>query len=181
MSLLIKYAETLSSSTAYPRSSTDNHSSSGITSSPSLILAFLALGFFTMAMGFVIGFRRYQYTHRSRRNDAVPPLDEEIRTTRMLINRKPKLWDVLTETTDVQWGCAAPNQRKRGDHWRWENIMVSTCWCSGGGQGNLSRSTDHSEFLSLYRRQRSRTATPFRPKVRHRHIIIRTPLNEYEN
>lgn len=153
--VLAKYAETLSSSTAYPRSSSsadNNPSSSAMGSKPSLILAFLALGFFTMTLGFVIGFRRYQYTHQSR---SVSPSDEEIRT-RMLMSRKPRLWDVLTDTSatdDVQWGCAAA-PRNQGDHWRWENIMVSTYWCSGSTNTSLVKG-NVSEFLSLYQRQKS--------------------------
>ena len=135
--------EPQSTSTA-PTSTSTSNSPQGITSNPSLILAFLALSFFTMAMVFIFGFRRYQYfqarLHEMFGRPGADPnrLSEqqaagEIRLRR-LPGTKPKLWEVCTDTS-VQWWevrkrgiVGKRGWRTGGDEdalWRWDNVMVS--------------------------------------------------------
>ena len=122
-----------------PATSPTSNSPPNISSNPSLILAFLALSFFTMAMVFIFGFRRYQYFQERLhevfgRADPNRPSEQqaagEIRLRR-LPGTRPKLWDVCTDSS-VRW-CEVKTRgvagRKAGGEaealWNWDNVMVS--------------------------------------------------------
>jgi len=125
-------AEPQSTSIAPTTSSTSD--SEGVTSNPSLILAFLALSFFTMAMIFIFGCRRYQYFRGQLyevfgRRSADPNRPSELQAAgeirlQRLPGMRPKLWDVCTDTS-VRWWDVRRRGWRAGSDWNWDNVMVS--------------------------------------------------------
>jgi len=119
-------------------SSVTNSPSQTVSANPSLILAFLALSFFTMAMVFIFGFRRYQYIHE-RLNEvfgAHPDRHPEQQAAEQFALRrspgtKPNLWEVCTDASARWWevktsGRTGNWKDKDGDKdamWNWRNIM----------------------------------------------------------
>ena len=118
-------AELPTSSTRAPSepttSATDN-TSHNVVNNPSLILAFLALSFFTLAMVFVFGFRRYQLQHWNRglvqHGWGERQAEEEIRR---IAENRPQVWEVLLDT---RWR-ETKGGGTEGKELSWESLMVS--------------------------------------------------------
>jgi len=121
----------------FPTPSLDgtSNSSQNVTANPSLILAFLALSIFTMAMVFIFGFRKHQHlqehlyeafgrqgdsgSNQNRQSQQAATLEEEIRLRRL---PKPKLWDVPPPNIGILTEVKGEGG-KVADLWSWGNIM----------------------------------------------------------
>jgi len=104
-----------------PTTSATDNPSHNVVNNPSLILAFLALSFFTLAMVFVFGFRRYQqmqHWNRGQHGWGERQAEEEIRR---LAENKPQVWEVLLDTQWRETEAGGTEDKELS----WESLMVS--------------------------------------------------------